>query len=160
MVVESDFRAGIVAAARRYVGTPYLHQGSDECGCDCIGLACAVWRAMIGPEPEAIGPYCAVWRDPGGTESLLAGLTRHMRAVPTGAMRPGDLVVFRWRSWLPARHCAILVDAERIVHAYQSAGKVAEGALHRQWRQRIAGVFAFPEPLATAPAPSHKRAGL
>jgi hypothetical protein len=70
---------------------------------------------------------------------------------------PGDLLLFRWRRGLPAKHCAILTEANkartpfgwRIVHAYDSAGKVAEVALAPQWRKRVAAVFRFPDPGAS-----------
>ena len=59
-------RADIVAAARRWVGTPYVHQASlIHVGCDCLGLVRGVWRDVdrrragggaahirrIGPKP-------------------------------------------------------------------------------------------------------------
>jgi hypothetical protein len=50
-----------------------------------------------------------------------------MREVSPYLMMPGDLLVFRWRPHLPAKHVAILVTPKRIVHAYDSASKVAEG---------------------------------
>ena len=57
---------------------------------------------------------------------------------------PPDVLLFRWRPNLPAKHCALLVTPRRIVHAYDAAGKVAEGNLQAQWDQRIVAVFAFP----------------
>ncbi|MGZ9409986.1 MAG: peptidase P60, partial [Methylocystis sp.] len=42
-------RADIVAAARRWRGTPYVHQASlMQVGCDCLGLVRGVWRDVIG----------------------------------------------------------------------------------------------------------------
>ena len=44
----------VVVEARRWLGTPYLHQAS-ECGvgADCLGLLRGVWRGVIGPELDA-----------------------------------------------------------------------------------------------------------
>ena len=38
----------VVVEARRWLGTPYLHQAS-ECGvgADCLGLLRGVWRGVI-----------------------------------------------------------------------------------------------------------------
>ena len=50
-------REVIVAAARRWIGTPYRHQASlIHVGCDCLGLVRGVWREVIGDEPEAAPP--------------------------------------------------------------------------------------------------------
>ena len=47
--------AQIVAAARAWIGTPYVHQGSAlGAGCDCLGLLRGIWREVKGTEPETI----------------------------------------------------------------------------------------------------------
>lgn len=57
---------------------------------------------------------------------------------------PGDVLLFRWKPHLTAKHCAVLVAPRRIVHAYDAAGQVVESNVAREWKERIAGVFAFP----------------
>jgi cell wall-associated NlpC family hydrolase len=42
---------------------------------------------------------------------------------------PGELIVFRCRPHLPAKHVGILVCFGRMVHTYNAAGKVAQGNL-------------------------------
>ncbi len=38
----------VVAIARDWIGTPYVHQASAQgAGCDCLGLLRGVWRALI-----------------------------------------------------------------------------------------------------------------
>ena len=59
-------------------------------------------------------------------------------------MACGDLLLFRWRPHLPAKHAGILVGPDRFIHAYQGHA-VLISALVPHWRRRIAGVFAFPE---------------
>ena len=66
-----------VAAARRWIGTPYRHQGSCRgAGCDCLGLVRGVWRAVLGDEPEAVPAYTPDWAEtaaePGADALLLA----------------------------------------------------------------------------------------
>ena len=46
--------ADVVATARGWLGTPYLHQASCRgAGCDCLGLLRGLWRALAGAEPAA-----------------------------------------------------------------------------------------------------------
>jgi hypothetical protein len=58
-------------------------------------------------------------------------------------MAPGDLVVFPLAA-APARQACWLTGCpDRIVHAYDAAGKVAEGNLASAWSASIAAVFGF-----------------
>ena len=137
-------RAAIVAAAERWLGTPYRHQASLRgVGCDCLGLVRGVWREVLGREPEAVPAYTPDWSEASGRETLAAAAARHLRPVPIDAARPGDLLLFRWRENLPAKHVGILVRGGRFIHAQQGAA-VASAALTPWWRRRIALAFGFP----------------
>ena len=47
----------MVAEARAWIGTPYVHQASVRGGgTDCLGLLRGVWRVVIGEEPETVPP--------------------------------------------------------------------------------------------------------
>lgn len=134
----------VVAAAAAWIGTPYRHQGSRlGVGCDCLGLLRGVWRELLGAEPELTGSYQADWAEAGG-DRLLDAARRHMveRAGPPGA---GDVILFRWRPHFAAKHAGVAIDPHRFIHAYQGS-EVTISALVPQWRRRIAGVFAFPNP--------------
>ncbi|MGE0280233.1 MAG: NlpC/P60 family protein [Rhizobiaceae bacterium] len=134
----------IVAETLRWVGTPYRHQGT-RCGvgCDCLGLVRGVWRSVYGAEPELPGPYAPDWAETGGSDALLSAARRHFVEKAMKDMTPGDLLLFRWRVDMPAKHAGILVSAGRFAHAYEGHA-VLLSALVPQWRRRIAGVFAFP----------------
>lgn len=135
----------VVDEALDWLGTPYRHQGSRKgVGCDCLGLVLGVWRAVYGAAPLLPGPYAPDWAEAGGEERLLAGVRRHFREKPAIEMTAGDLLIFRWRPHLPAKHAGILVGPDRFLHAYEGMA-VSLSALVPQWRKRIAGVFAFPE---------------
>ena len=55
-------RERVLDEARRWIGTPYRHQGTRlGVGCDCLGLVRGVWRALYGAEPETPGPYSPDW---------------------------------------------------------------------------------------------------
>lgn len=137
-------RERIVAEARSWLGTPYHHQASRKgVGCDCVGLVRGVWRAMIGPEPEAMPAYSGDWGDVNGADSLLALGGRHFTPIGPDAMVAGDVVVFRIRRGRVAKHCGILTEADRFVHA-QEGVPVAEVALSAWWRRRMAGAFRYP----------------
>ncbi len=141
---EDSVASAVVSEALSWVGTPYRHQGSRKgVGCDCLGLLLGVWRALYGAEPERPGPYAPDWAEAGGEDRFLDAARRHCQAKPLAELRAGDLVLFRWRPHLPAKHAGIMVGPERFVHAYQGSAVVVS-ALVPQWRKRIAGVFSFP----------------
>ena len=135
----------VIAEALSWVGTPYRHQGAKKgVGCDCLGLVLGVWRSLYGAAPERPGAYAPDWAEAGEREMLLDGARRHFGEKPLAQMQPGDLLLFRWRPHLPAKHAGILTAPGHFVHAYQGHA-VTISALVPQWRRRIAGVFAFPQ---------------
>lgn len=61
---EGVTRAEILAVARAWLGTPYLHQASAKGkGADCLGLIRGVWRELYGAEPELPPPYTPDWNE-------------------------------------------------------------------------------------------------
>lgn len=137
----SRTREAIVMEARRWLGTPYRHQQSQlGVGCDCLGLVRGVWRACIGPEPEAIPAYTPDWAAT-GAEQLQQAFARWM--VPAAHALTGDVLLFRMHPEAPARHAAVLTGDERMLHAYWGRA-VLESRLSPYWRTRMAGVFSFP----------------
>ena len=63
--------------------------------------------------------------------------------VPVDRARPGDVLLFRWRADMPAKHAGVLVAPARFVHAYDGSA-VVESPLGPWWRRRLAAAFAFP----------------
>ncbi|MCF8879272.1 NlpC/P60 family protein [Hyphobacterium sp. SN044] len=134
-------REAALIEARRWIGTPYRHQASVcGAGADCLGLIRGVWRALHGAEPQALPPYPARW-DAGGDDLLLQAAGRWL--IPVTEALPGDVILFRLKPGLPARHCGILSTCDTLIHAYWGRA-VSETALTQWWRRRIAGVFQFP----------------
>jgi NlpC/P60 family putative phage cell wall peptidase len=139
-----NLREAIIAEARSWIGTPYQHQASLKgVGCDCLGLVRGVWRAIYGREPEAPPPYTRDWAEARGRETLAEAATRHMWPVALGERAPGDLLLFALNDKAPAKHCAILVARDRMVHAIESH-PVAEVSLVPWWTRRLRFVFEFP----------------
>lgn len=137
-------RAEIVTAARQWLGTPYHHQASLRgVGCDCLGLVRGVWRDLCGPEPEMPPAYSPNWAESLGQETLALAAMRHLRLLQPAQARPGDVLLFRWRAHLPAKHCAILSAPDAIIHAHDGAA-VTEVALTGWWRRHLSHAFSFP----------------
>ncbi|MGH6763097.1 MAG: NlpC/P60 family protein [Phyllobacterium sp.] len=136
--------ARVLEEAAGWIGTPYRHGASVKgVGCDCLGLVRGIWRALYGSEPEAVQPYAPDWAEAGGGDPLLEAARRHMIERDLKDARPGDLLVFRWRAGVAAKHLGILVEGGRFVHAYEGHAVFAS-ALVPQWKRRIAGAFSFP----------------
>ncbi|MEM7425182.1 MAG: NlpC/P60 family protein [Pseudomonadota bacterium] len=135
----------IVRAARSWLGTPYRHQSSVRgAGADCLGLVRGVWRAVYGDEPELAPPYSPDWAEVGGAELMAEAAARHMDRIPNDTRGAGDLLLFRWRGHLPAKHAAILTAPWRMIHAHEGSG-VCEVHLNGWWLRRLAYVFRFPD---------------
>jgi NlpC/P60 family putative phage cell wall peptidase len=136
-------RDQIIAEARDWLGTPYHHQASVKgVGCDCLGLVRGVWLALVGIECETPPAYSRDWAEASGSETLLDAASRHLTPKAALDLQPGDIVVFRVRSAMPAKHIGILVTPGTFVHAMEGGG-ACEVALSPWWRRRIAGVFSF-----------------
>ncbi len=141
-------RSALVAAARGWIGTPYVHQASVRgAGSDCLGLVRGVWREVYGREPEAIPAYSMDWSEPQGEERLWAAALRHLAAKSIAQALPGNVVLFRMRQGSVAKHLGILSqtgDAPQFIHAYSGHG-VVESPLSAPWHRRIVACFEFPE---------------
>ena len=142
---EQQLRARVVAAARGWLGTPYVHQASCKgAGCDCLGLIRGVWREVMGPEPETPPPYTPDWAEQAGEETMLAAAMRHLVRRPDDAEpEAGDVLLFRYRPHLPAKHAGIHVGGGMMIHAQENVG-VVEVPFSGWWRRHLAAVFAFP----------------
>lgn len=137
-------REGIVSAAGSWLGTPYQHQASRKgVGTDCLGLLRGVWREVLGAEPEAVPPYTPDWADFAGEDVLLETARRHLCEIPQDQAKAGDVLLFRMDLGCPAKHCAILAEPGRILHAYWGRS-VCVTRLVPWWERRIAGAFSFP----------------
>jgi len=165
--------AEVLAVARTWIGTPYRHQGAVKgVGCDCLGLIRGIWRELYGQEPEAVPAYAPDWAERAREERLIAAAERHFSPVRSFEESvSGDLVLFRFRPHLAAKHAGILArmpgeqtssvpklaraatvtgldgrdpPPDAFIHAYEQSA-VTLSALVPGWRRRIAGIYRFPE---------------
>ena len=125
-------RADIVAEARAWLGTPWLHQARLKgVGTDCIGL--------IGGVALALGlPGAAEWdADPtlhcyGRTPDprvLLGGCNRFMDRIAVEEVLPADVLIMSFEK--EPQHFAIVsrIDPMYVVHAYAQRGRVVENGV-------------------------------
>lgn len=141
----SKINQRVLSIAQQWLGTPYRHGASRaQVGCDCLGLIRGIWRELYGCEPEPATTYSRDWAELTQDEPLIDAASRHMHAKNLTDICAGDLLVFRWRDGVAAKHLGILAPDNRFIHAYEGHS-VTCSALVPQWRQRITAVFAFPE---------------
>lgn len=145
----------VLGIAESWIGTPYRHQGATKgVGCDCLGLIRGIWRELYGEESEPVPAYAPDWAERSGEERLLQAAGRHFLVVASfEESRPGDLVLFRFRPHLAAKHAGILArvtdsdpggEPDAFIHAYEQSA-VIRSALVPGWRRKIAGIYRFPE---------------
>lgn len=137
-------RAAALLEAETWIGTPYRHQGARKhVGCDCLGLVRGVWRGLYGADPGPVASYAADWSVRDDEDRLLVAARHFCVELPVAEAEPGDILMFRWRPHLAARHLAILAGREHIIHAYEGHA-VCRSAFVPQWRRRVAAAFHFP----------------
>ena len=130
----------LIAAARTCVGIPFQHQGRQPgLGLDCAGLLVVALRTLR-LDPLDRTDY---GRNPhgGALEAMLDAQPLLFR-VPIQEMRPADVLLMRFKT--DPQHLALFAG-ETIIHAYESAGKVAEHRLDTRWRARIVRVYRVQE---------------
>lgn len=140
----------IVATARRWIGVPFSHQGRGRNGVDCLGLLIMIAqenRLMFTGETARAHDVTVYGHRP-DTQTLMAGLCRHLQRIAPADMRPADIALMRVDGL--AQHLAIITDYPQtahlgMVHAYAPARKVVEHRLCEQWQQSLHAVFRLPQ---------------
>ena len=118
---EADARASVVTEAFSWVGTPWAHAHMLKGGgVDCAMLLLAVYSQTGLVEFSDPRPYPAQWYQHRETSKFVDIITRH--AHPVAIAMPGDVAMFNFGKH-PA-HGAIIVDADRMIHAYAPRRKV------------------------------------
>jgi cell wall-associated NlpC family hydrolase len=142
-------RHAIVAEARSWKGTPFVHQGRlKHHACDCIGL---IWR--VG---EAC---CEVYMDPDKTKRFLGyshqpnprmmreALELFFVEIERDDLKIGDFVWIEWRENLPMHLGIVALDQTNrftIIHALKQVGKVVEHGFTDEWRGRVNSCWRYP----------------
>jgi cell wall-associated NlpC family hydrolase len=138
---EQIKRSQIVAEARTWLDTPWVHQGRLKgVGVDCIGLLACVAKDL-GIFSYDVTGYSM---QPSAKE-----LTRHIEAVmvrvPVADIAPADAVLIGFDGG-QAQHLAMISDYRDglgIIHAMSSIGHVREHRLSSDWRRQIRRAYRF-----------------
>lgn len=132
--------ADVVAAARRYLGARWTHQGRRDSAMDCAGLVLKVARD--------VGAFTLEKADYGRhavDESMLELCRAHFDEVDPAEARPGDVAVMRFQA---NRHIGFFGDYPgghlSLIHAYSRAPRqVVEHLYTEEWmRTQQAGLLA------------------
>lgn len=136
-------RDKIVALAREWLGTPYLHQACVKgVAADCIGFVRGVRAEYLGYDVEYRPTYSPAWGEVDRDELLLKAAHEYFVPVDYSGWKPGDLLVFRVKFAKSAKHCAIAIDGKTMLHAVGNRAVIETGI--GAWSSRVAGVFKFP----------------
>jgi NlpC/P60 family putative phage cell wall peptidase len=137
-------RTAIVAEARKWIDTPYHHQAMvREHGVDCLGLIRGVYIGLYGNDPEIPPPYSPDWGESDERELMFAAAREHLIERPEKTWELGDVLLFRLKPTVAAKHCAIVSNDDMMIHAYSEIG-VVETSIGSWWSRHVAGVFTFP----------------
>ncbi len=133
-------RTRIVEEGRKWINTPWRHQGRSIHGIDCVGLLYAINAALklsyydikgYGRDPE----YDFV------SHLIISGFTR----IPLQDAVSGDMLLFR--SSVRPTHVAILTDNRQgpyLLHASAKARKVVEEPYDHEWKALVISAWTFP----------------
>lgn len=137
-------RAQIVAEARTWLRTRWLHQGRLRgVGVDCVGLAYEVGKAFqqFGEPPPPLPPYERTTAD-----NLMLRLCQQFLARRPGRI-PAVGSVVALRVDLRQRHMGIIGDypggGASLIHAYAVNREVVEHRLDAEWADRILVAFDY-----------------
>ena len=145
-------REEIVAQARTWIGTKFVHQGrskqtgSNAGGVDCIGLAVGVVRELGIKDKDGqllhLHDYTNYSSLP-SAKLLMGSLHKVLTEIPIEEAVPGDVLVFRFKK--EPQHIAILSELDkgvmRVIHSYRGPEKVTEQIINDQWKSRITSAF-------------------
>lgn len=145
----------IVAEAREWIGTPYVHQHRMKgVACDCVGLIIGVGLALdILPRwsPEAWRPHSRYGRMPNPahmTKAIAEFLDPLDLSNPQVQIPDGAVAFMGWRPGLPM-HLAIIGTApdgrRTMVHAFNLSEKVVEHGFAEEWPDRVESFWMYPE---------------
>lgn len=150
--MRSVKREVVVAAGRRYLDTPFRHQGRLlGVGCDCVGIPLMVAGdlGLLDKSGMPLNGDCFRSYSSQPADNYVHDMCmEHLVYKPVREMLPGDIVSMKVVT--AACHTAMVTEDANgrvcILHAYSGGpGKVVEHLLDEKWRRRIVGCFKYPE---------------
>lgn len=123
--------------ARKYINTPFKHQGRNKNGMDCIGIVVVPLREIGFFDYENKN-----YRRYGLGGEIIEILTKYCYEIPKSAsLEPGDILMF---SKGKSQHLAVYTGSG-IIHANNSIGKVTEHGLDEYWMSMVSRIFRYRE---------------
>lgn len=142
--------SALVDQARTWIGVPYLHQGRNRFGVDCVGFPRAVYLELGADMPTDFRAY-GEEADP---EMLLSRLREALgpeaKAAPVrfSDLRSGDIVLFHFPHVKTPRHLAIIADRAgggwNFIESNGNQGRVVERRLDDRYLARVTHLFRRP----------------
>ena len=132
-------REKLIAEARRWIGTPFKHQGRLRgVGVDCIGL-------IVQPARD-VGIDCideAGYSRQSNAEHTLEMLEVSFVQIDKSDVLPGDVLFFWFETPEQPHHFAYVTDVG-VLHAYEQAHTcVVETRRHAWWESHIHSAWRF-----------------
>lgn len=131
-------RDEVIAEAREWLGTPWVHQAACKgAGVDCLHYIAGVVRAF-GRKEAATFFAKPEWHSYGRHPDVMMmfeGCDALMDRIRIEDALPADVLVFRCGRH--PMHFAFLSAHDRLLHAWFGARRVCEHQLDEKWRARI-----------------------
>jgi cell wall-associated NlpC family hydrolase len=120
---EEKARARVVAEAKTWLKTPYVHMGRRKgAGVDCATLLCEVYEvAGVVPHVE-LEWYPSDWYMHRDEERYIAMISRYARRAARAKPLPADILLYKYGRCVS--HGAIVVDWPLVIHAWRGLGRV------------------------------------
>lgn len=112
---------GIIATAKKYIGTPYVWGGTTPAGFDCSGYVQYVFKHHGIQLPRT------------SSQQFQSGI-----AVSKANLKPGDLVFFA-TSFGSVNHLGIYIGNNQFIHCGSSTGVTITSLNNSYWAPRYAG---------------------
>lgn len=140
--------AQIIAEARTWIGTPFVHQAALKgVGCDCVGLIRGVADGLHMNYDRTLWRRFANYARLPNSRRMEEGLSLFLAPLAPDEVDTGDVMFFEWRANLPM-HLAIFArgrERDTMVHALAEAGKVTEHGFGPPWPNRLVSCWRYPE---------------
>lgn len=129
-------RSDISKAALAMVGTPFHAQGRmPHIGLDCIGVVVCVARELGLPHSD-VAAY------PMRPNGMLRPILEEQLVRAHREPLEGDVLLMSFAG--EPHHVAVMVDGDRIVHAYATVRKCVVQSYTDHWRAKVRAVYEFP----------------
>lgn len=144
-------RDAIVAEARSWVLTPFMHQQRLKgVGVDCVGVIVGTGEScqVLSINPLEWAAFAAYTRQP-NPNRMLRGMRKFLVELetPREQIAPiGSIGWFGWREGIPM-HLAIVAEYEgrpTMIHAYEPIKKCVENTIDSEWLGRLQSWWAYP----------------